>query len=124
MFKTCLTAVLGTVCLGVAAIAAADPSPPAAANAAASVKLPPDESVSPAERARAAAAAAATGPDMSRIEEIQHADGSTEWVFNGQSEETITLVRDAQGKPHVRCNGLDAGHAHQAAATEVSNDER
>lgn len=123
MFKSCLTAVLGTVILGAAAgTAAKDPATTTAADAATSaVTLPPDESVSPAARARAAAAAA-RGPDMSKIEEVRHADGSTEWVFNGQAEETMTLVHDEHGKPGVRCSGLGVTHTHQAAAAEASNE--
>lgn len=127
MSRYCLMAAAGGL-LTCAAFAAdtkdAAPAVTTESAATASVTLPPDESATPAQLGRAAAEAAAHAPDLSKVVEIRHADGSREWIFNGQAEESMTLVHDADGKPHLRCSGIGALHQHVPAAAQEHGNER
>ena len=51
-----------------------------------------------------AAAAAQPAPDFSKITEVRHADGSTEWQFNGQMMESMVATRDVNGRLVVTCS--------------------
>ncbi|HVJ62607.1 MAG TPA: hypothetical protein VM555_07830 [Tahibacter sp.] len=65
---------------------------------------------------------AARGADLSRIVEIQHADGSTETQFNGQADSTLVVEAGADGALHYRC--AEHGELHDHAATESNDDRR
>ncbi|MBN8480356.1 MAG: hypothetical protein J0L88_02065 [Xanthomonadales bacterium] len=77
----------------------------------------------PEQAAAAAAAAAREFPqDFSKIEEIHKADGSIEWIFNGQVDSALVATRGADGKLHVRCREHGVLHDHATPATGVRDD--
>lgn len=69
-----------------------------------------------------AEATALPAPDMSKIQEIRHADGSLEWVFNGQAEEALVATRGSDGTLKVRCAQHGVVHDHADDAKETAND--
>lgn len=78
--------------------------------------------VSKAATSAQARAAALPAPDMSKIQEIHHADGSTEWLFNGQADEAMVGSRAQDGRLALRCGVHGVIHDHGTAATEAAND--
>lgn len=132
MFKFCLTAALGSlfVCAagGAAAAGAADkPAPkntPTAAESGMKAYVDPETGglVSKAATPQQARAAALPAPDMSKIQEIHHADGSTEWLFNGQADEAMVVSRQQDGSLKLRCGVHGVIHDHDTPATETAND--
>ena len=75
----------------------------------------------PATRSQADALALPE-PDMSKIREIKHTDGSTTWQFNGQVNEALVAQRGADGKLRVRCGEHGVVHDHAELQPEVSNE--
>ncbi len=76
-----------------------------------------------------AAQAAALGQqqfrqDFSRIEEKRHADGSIEWVFNGQVDSALTMVKREDGTFDVSCDEHGERHVHAKASRQGGADER
>ena len=63
---------------------------------------------------KADAARATSIEDYSKIQTIEKADGSTEWVFNDQVMESVVATRDADGKLQVKC--VEHGMVHDDAA--------
>ena len=61
--------------------------------------------------------------DPSKIEEIQHADGSTETLFHGQADSTLTVEATADGGIRVRCSEHGEMHTHESTQ-EAGNDHR
>lgn len=79
----------------------------------------------PTTQADAAALDAPFKEDYSKIQEIKKADGSTEWVFNGQVDSAIVAKRGADGKLRVVC--AEHGVVHdlmQAPVSEGGRDDR
>ena len=60
-------------------------------------------------------------PDMSKIVEIQHPNGMTEWQFNGQAMDA-TMAKVVDGELVTWCSQHGTYHAHEADTVE-SNDE-
>lgn len=60
-------------------------------------------------------------PDMSKIVEIQHPNGMTEWQFNGQAVDA-TMAKVVDGELVTWCSQHGTYHAHEADTVE-SNDE-
>lgn len=76
-----------------------------------------------------AAQAAALGrdefrQDFSRIEEIRKADGSIEWVFNGQVDSALSVVKQDDGSLDVVCSEHGQAHVHAGGARQGAADER
>lgn len=57
----------------------------------------------PTTQADAVALDSAFTEDYSKIQEIHKADGSTEWIFNGQVDSAVVARRGADGKLRVVC---------------------
>lgn len=59
--------------------------------------------------------------DASKVETINHPDGSIEYRMNGQLVDTIVATRGADGKLHMVCSqhGLEE-HVHGAMSTTTS----
>jgi hypothetical protein len=79
----------------------------------------------PTTPAAAAALDSAFREDYSKIQEIHKADGSTEWIFNGQVDSAIVATRGADGKLEIVC--AEHGIVHdvlQAPVSEGGRDER
>lgn len=69
----------------------------------------------PTSQADAAAADAMFQEDYSKIQEIHKADGSTEWVFNGQVDSAIVARRAADGQLEIECAEHGVVHDHLKA---------
>ncbi len=69
----------------------------------------------PATQADAAALDSAFKEDYSKIQEIHKADGSTEWIFNGQVDSALVATRGADGKIGIVCAEHGIVHDHLAA---------
>ena len=79
----------------------------------------------PATQADAAALDSQFQQDFSKIQEIQKADGSTEWVFNGQVDSALVARRGADGKLEMVCAEHGVVHDQLAApATTGARDEK
>ncbi len=63
-------------------------------------------------------------PDKSKIQEIKRADGSTEWLFNGQADSAVIATRGADGKIGIVCaeHGIVHDHIAAPAATGARDD--
>lgn len=61
-------------------------------------------------------------PQSHLIEEVQHANGMTEWKFNGQVNEAVvaTVGKDGDIKTYCSTHGVVDGHAN---TDQESNDE-
>ena len=75
-----------------------------------------------ATQADAAALDSQFQQDFSKIQEIQKADGSTEWVFNGQVDSALVARRGADGKLEMVC--AEHGVVHDHLAAPVANGAR
>jgi hypothetical protein len=73
----------------------------------------------PTTAADAAALDSAFQEDYSKIQEIHKADGSTEWVFNGQVDSAMVATRGADGKLMVTCQEHGVVHDHLDAPVPV-----
>ncbi len=62
---------------------------------------------------KADASKAASVEDFSKIQTIEKADGSTEWVFNDQVMESVVATRGSDGKLLVKC--VEHGVVHDDA---------
>ncbi len=69
----------------------------------------------PTTQADAAALDSQFKEDFSKIQEIQKADGSTEWIFNGQVDSALVATRGADGKIGIVCAEHGVVHDHLAA---------
>lgn len=77
-----------------------------------------------AEQQRAAVQDIAA-PDFSKIQEIRHADGSIETIFNGQVDNALIATVGKDGKVSMHCS--EPGHDHAtdgAAASSEARDDR
>ncbi|UXI69530.1 post-PEP-CTERM-1 domain-containing protein [Tahibacter amnicola] len=125
---------LGAVALGVlfaASVHAADKSPAAdsvgAADAGMRAYVDPetgrlvDRPVT-AEQARAAT----MGPtvDISKIQMIQHANGTKQWKFNGQADEMMVATRAADGSLQMRCAEHGTVHSQEVEPVLETRDDR
>lgn len=132
MFKFCIAATFGglfaCVAGGAAAAGKADTSaagnPPTVAESGMKAYVDPETGglVSKAVTPAQARAAALPAPDMSKIQEIRHADGSIEWLFNGQSEEAMVVSRQQDGSLKLRCGVHGVIHDHETTTAETAND--
>lgn len=55
--------------------------------------------------------------DLSKIQEVKKADGSTEWLFNGQADSALIATRGADGKIGIVCAEHGVMHDHFVAPT-------
>jgi hypothetical protein len=79
----------------------------------------------PATQADAASAGAMFQEDYSKIQEIHKADGSTEWIFNGQVDSAIVARRGADGQLEIGCAEHGLVHDHlMAPARQGGRDDR
>jgi hypothetical protein len=79
----------------------------------------------PTTQADAAALDSAFKEDYSKIQEINKADGSTEWVFNGQVDSALVARRGQDGKLEVVCAEHGVVHDHlEAPVAQGGRDER
>lgn len=123
-FQRTSTAILGITLLASAAAAVADEqkatpphAPPANAQSAVKAYVDPETGAlrsSPANPADAQALDQAFVPDNSKVQEIRKADGSIEWVLNGQADSTLVATRGSDGKLRVTCAEHGTVHDHAA----------
>jgi hypothetical protein len=74
------------------------------------------------DKQRLDATKAMPAPDLSKVTEIHHADGTIEVQLNGQFEESVVAHVDAHGNRHIQCN--EAGHHHeQEQSTDATAQE-
>ena len=79
----------------------------------------------PTTQADAAALDSAFKEDFSKIQEINKADGSTEWIFNGQVDSALVARRSQSGKLEVVCTEHGVVHDHlEAPVAQGGRDER
>ena len=79
----------------------------------------------PTSQADAAALDAPFKEDYSKIQEIHKADGSTEWIFNGQVDSAIVAKRGADGQLEIECAEHGAVHDHlKAPVRQGGRDDR
>lgn len=79
----------------------------------------------PTTQADAAALDSAFREDYGKIQEIHKADGSTEWVFNGQVDSALVARRGQDGKLEVVCAEHGVVHDHdEAPVARGGRDER
>jgi hypothetical protein len=80
----------------------------------------------PRTQAEAASLDSAFQEDYSKIQEIHKADGSIEWVFNGQVDSAIVAKRGADGKLEVVCaeHGVVHDHLKAPVTAQGGRDER
>lgn len=122
-FQSASTTVLGLALLAGAAGAVADEQKstpaPAPANAQSAVKAYVDPETgalrnSPAHPADATALDQAFTQDSNKVQEIRKADGSTEWILNGQADSALVATRGSDGKLRVTCSEHGQVHDHAA----------
>ncbi len=56
------------------------------------------------------------------VEEIHHANGMVEHVFNGAADSQLVVRVGTDGQRHQQCDDASHGHAAATAAVEVSNE--
>ena len=79
----------------------------------------------PPSQAEAAKLDSAFKEDFSKIQEIHKADGSTEWIFNGQVDSAMVAKVGADGKVEVVCSEHGLVHDHLVApVNQGGRDER
>ncbi|MEO8010300.1 MAG: hypothetical protein ABI650_01510 [Dokdonella sp.] len=62
--------------------------------------------------------------DFSKIEEKRHVDGTIEWVFNGQVDSALKMVKGEDRTLEVLCAEHGERHLHAAANRQGGVDER
>lgn len=60
-------------------------------------------------------------PDMSKIVEIQHPNGMTEWQFNGQANEA-SMAKVVDGEMVIWCSQHSTYHTHEAKPAEARDE--
>ena len=79
----------------------------------------------PPTPAEAAKLDSAFKEDYSKIQEIHKADGSTEWIFNGQVDSALVARVGADGKVEMVCSEHGVVHDHPVAPlSQGGRDER
>jgi hypothetical protein len=104
------------------------PAPPAAGQAAMKAYVDPETgqlTSRPATQADADALNAPFQDDPGKVQEIRKADGSTEWILNGQADSALIATRGTDGKLEIACaeHGVVDEHA-KAPAEKGGRDER
>lgn len=133
-FQRSSTAMLGIALLAGAASAAADeqkatptPTPPANAQSGVKAYVDPETGAlrnSPANPADSRALDQAFIPDNSKVQEIRKADGSVEWILNGQADSTLIATRGSDGKLRVTCAEHGTVHDHAPIQNAGGRDEQ